>query len=443
MLMIHDVVYYTIVSTKGLTLSLARIGRCSVTYTILCTQIRLWTIPMLRDATRSSLPQTNLTIDFRMLLSFLLLFIFRLLYYIIIKIKKNCLLYHHHGTRWKKFFAHVARWAPRADHPLLPNAPRCASLTRCRRREARGVPPQTAAQPDGTRGRKGKKTQKSVRLTNFDEARNFLHGVALTPEAFYAKDENMSKNLLQCVKLYFDHEKKNAEESTSVIPGSELSELFVDGLDLEQVWEQINMQNIPIVKHYTKVFSNADALDEINLIKDGSESDDDSSSNDDGSSGSSDSDENDSDSEDGSKSSSADEEVPYNDEGSGDVKDTRNKLQKSSPGEDDDVDHDLKERIKLNTEQEKFFNFEDFEKFADGNEDLGEIDDSVDIYESMYGEEQLGEEDGSSSEEEFEDGVDLEKEEGISMGTEIREEETKASGPSPTRGEQNNRQFNT
>ena len=274
--------------------------------------------------------------------------------------------------------------------------------------------------PDGTRGRKGKKTQKSVRLTNFDEARNFLHGVALTPEAFYAKDENMSKSLLQCVKLYFDHDKKNAEESTSVIPGSELSELFVDGLDLEQVWEQINMQNIPIMKHYTKVFSNADALDEINLIKDGSGSDGDSSSNVDGTSGSSDSDENDSDSEDDSKSSSADEEVPYNDEGSNDVKDTRNKLQRSSSGEGDDVDHDLKERIKLNTEQEKFFNFEDFEKFADGNEDLGEIDDSVDIYESMYGEEQVGEEDGSSSEEEFEDGVDLEKE-GSSIGTEIRE----------------------
>ena len=87
----------------------------------------------------------------------------------------------------------------------------------------------------------------------------------------------------------------------------------------------------------------------------------------------------------------------------------------------------------MNTEQEKFFNFEDFEKFADGNEDLGEIDDSVDIYESMYGEEQLGEEDGSSSEEEFEDGVDLEKEEGISMGTEAREkEESKAGGSSPT-----------
>ena len=95
-------------------------------------------------------------------------------------------------------------------------------------------------------------------------------------------------------------------------------------------------------------------------------------------------------------------------------------MQRSSSGEGDDVDHDLKERIKLNTEQEKFFNFEDFEKFADGNEDLGEIDDSVDIYESMYGEEQVGEEDGSSSEEEFEDGVDLEKE-GSSIGTEIRE----------------------
>ena len=55
----------------------------------------------------------------------------------------------------------------------------------------------------------------------------------------------------------------------------------------------------------------------------------------------------------------------------------------------------------------------DFEKFADGNEDLGEIDDSVDIYESMYGEEQVGEEDGSSSEEEFEDGVDLEKKKAV------------------------------
>ena len=71
--------------------------------------------------------------------------------------------------------------------------------------------------PDGTRGRKGKKTQKSVRLTNFDEARNFLHGVALTPEAFYAKDENMSKSLLQCVKLYFDHDKKRLQYKLEMI----------------------------------------------------------------------------------------------------------------------------------------------------------------------------------------------------------------------------------
>ena len=49
----------------------------------------------------------------------------------------------------------------------------------------------------------------------------------------------MSKNLLTCVKLYFDHAKKHADESTSVIPGSELSELFIDGLDFEQIWEQL------------------------------------------------------------------------------------------------------------------------------------------------------------------------------------------------------------
>ena len=59
------------------------------------------------------------------------------------------------------------------------------------------------------------------------------------------------------------------------------------------------MQNIPIMKHYTKVFSNADALDDINLIKgEDAPDNDNSSSNDDGSSGSSDSDKSDSDSED-------------------------------------------------------------------------------------------------------------------------------------------------
>ena len=92
------------------------------------------------------------------------------------------------------------------------------------------------------------------------------------------------------------------------------------------------MQKYSNTEALYKVFSNADALDEINLIKDGSGSDGDSSSNVDGTSGSSD-DENDSDSEDDSKSSSADEEVPYNDKGSNDVKDTRNKLQRSSSGE--------------------------------------------------------------------------------------------------------------
>ena len=85
---------------------------------------------------------------------------------------------------------------------------------------------------------------------NFIEARTFLQDIANQPEEFYTKNDKMSKNLLTCVKLYFDYAKKHADESTSVIPGSELSELFIDGLDFEQIWEQINMQNIPIINHY-------------------------------------------------------------------------------------------------------------------------------------------------------------------------------------------------
>ena len=123
-----------------------------------------------------------------------------------------------------------------------------------------------------------------------------------------------------------------------------------------------------------------------------------------------------------------DEEVPYNDSN----KNTRNNIRrKKKDDEEEDVDDDLKEKIKLNMEQDKFFNFEDFEKFADGQEDLGELDESVDIYATMYGEENVEDEDEeeeddavnkgnnnnnndddddmSSSDEEFEDGIDLEK----------------------------------
>ena len=271
---------------------------------------------------------------------------------------------------------------------------------------------------------------------NFIEARTFLQDIANQPEEFYTKNDKMSKNLLTCVKLYFDYAKKHADESTSVIPGSELSELFIDGLDFEQIWEQINMQNIPIIKHYETALNDEETLNDITLI----EEEDDDSDNDSDSGSDSESNNNMNANSDSNSSSSSnsdsdddndddDEEVPYNDSN----KNTRNNIRrKKKDDEEEDVDDDLKEKIKLNMEQDKFFNFEDFEKFADGQEDLGELDESVDIYATMYGEENVEDEDEeeeddavnkgnnnnnnndddddmSSSDEEFEDGIDLEK----------------------------------
>jgi U3 small nucleolar RNA-associated protein MPP10 len=296
---------------------------------------------------------------------------------------------------------------------------------------------------------KSAKKQKEGNISNavnhpksFIDARAFLHDVANKPEEFYTKNESMSKALLACVKMYFDHAKKNANDSTSVIPGSELSELFVDGLDLEQIWEQINMQNIPIMKHYSMVLNDEELLNNINLMEmddddeEGTHSSDNEDNSASSSSSSSSDDDNNNNNSDGSDSEGQsddqeedDEEVSYNDMNQK-SKNTRNNVQRKVT---DDVDEDLKEKIKLNMEQDKFFNFEDFEKFADGHEDLGELGESVDIYESMYGddngddsdeegdnddedeqENNIGiakNDDGdmSSSDEEFEDGIDLEK----------------------------------
>ena len=160
--------------------------------------------PVLREATRSSIPQTNLTIDFWASPLLLPLFIFSFLHLII---SPCCTTTMERGGK-------VSHHSPRCRPSIVAKPTTLRHPDKMPKKRGKRSSTANGGTPGGTRARKGKKTQKSVRLTNFDEARNFLHGVALTPEAFYAKDENMSKSLLQCVKLYFDHDKKNAEEST-------------------------------------------------------------------------------------------------------------------------------------------------------------------------------------------------------------------------------------
>ncbi|KAJ3192022.1 u3 small nucleolar ribonucleoprotein MPP10, partial [Dinochytrium kinnereticum] len=64
------------------------------------------------------------------------------------------------------------------------------------------------------------------------------------PQIFLIPDEDLSKRLATVAKWMFDTAKKNEPHTMSP-----LNELHVEGFDLEQVWEQLQLQNLPMLQY--------------------------------------------------------------------------------------------------------------------------------------------------------------------------------------------------
>ncbi|KAI9208522.1 U3 small nucleolar ribonucleoprotein complex, subunit Mpp10 [Polychytrium aggregatum] len=75
----------------------------------------------------------------------------------------------------------------------------------------------------------------------------FCEGLAEHPEKFLMKDERFSGAIMAASKWLFDFAKLS--EPTKMSP---LDELMIDGFDSEQVWEQIQLQNVPMTAYLSE-----------------------------------------------------------------------------------------------------------------------------------------------------------------------------------------------
>ncbi|KAJ3131201.1 u3 small nucleolar ribonucleoprotein MPP10 [Physocladia obscura] len=78
----------------------------------------------------------------------------------------------------------------------------------------------------------------------------FDHAVMTRPQNFLVPDPDVSAKLLQATKWMFDLGKY--AEPFEMSP---LSELLTDGFDLDQVWEQLQLRNKPLLKHLSHAVS--------------------------------------------------------------------------------------------------------------------------------------------------------------------------------------------
>lgn len=241
-----------------------------------------------------------------------------------------------------------------------------------------------------------------------DAALTYLSRLASTPGKFCEPNKAISDQLLLSIKQFFDTSK--VYENASCV--TTLNELFVEGLDLEQVWEQIKMDNRTFIEYAQTI---ADELANVDLpcvdetveeeLAEGHDREESNSSE----------------NEQDRPVQNSPSPTTSGDEQDGEV----SALQKPSSTTTAKVQRKKKSTTKasLHSGDDAFFNMNEFEAFADGKEDLGELDSDVDMYGGMYmmesGSDSDEEEtvvnrnstnhphsDSSSEEEDFGDGVD-------------------------------------
>ena len=88
--------------------------------------------------------------------------------------------------------------------------------------------------------------------------------VALNPANLAGADRNtaVSQACQQATKALFDRAKKNEPRPFGVLP-----ELLVEGFDAEQVWEQIQLRNVPMLRYIKKQTNKLLHNDEANTTQ--------------------------------------------------------------------------------------------------------------------------------------------------------------------------------
>lgn len=88
------------------------------------------------------------------------------------------------------------------------------------------------------------------------------------PESYLNPSPELSSKCLIGLKTVFDFYKKCSENGSVKIPTGPLSELFTEGFDNEQIWEEIQLVNEPVIDYMGKLLSEMENWDYSELFND-------------------------------------------------------------------------------------------------------------------------------------------------------------------------------
>ena len=221
------------------------------------------------------------------------------------------------------------------------------------------------------------------------------------PERFFTTNKKDAANLLQTTKTLYEVIKATEQQSGKSF--SDLPELYTQGLELEQIWEELQLQNSPTLKYLNDMTERLDDYVPSEQEEEEEEEDDDedmeerdgdfSSSSSGDSSGDDEKQEEDGGVKFTGMESSSDEGEEVEEEV--EVEENKKKKQSSSvlteeqrkrilarkiaqaammDDDDDDDDDDAVLGVSgEHADPDSFFNADDYEAFADGNEGIGDL----------------------------------------------------------------------
>lgn len=90
------------------------------------------------------------------------------------------------------------------------------------------------------------------------------------PESYLNPSSELSEKCLTGVKTVFDFYKECCKSSSVKIPNGPLSELYTEGFDNDQIWEEIQLMNEPVLNYVGKLLSEMESWDTNELFNEGS-----------------------------------------------------------------------------------------------------------------------------------------------------------------------------
>ena len=89
-----------------------------------------------------------------------------------------------------------------------------------------------------------------------------------SPESYLNPSPELRGKCLTGVKKVFDFYKKSCKNGCVKIPNGPLPELYTDGFDNEQIWEEIQLMNEPVLEYMGKLLKEMESWDYTKLFSD-------------------------------------------------------------------------------------------------------------------------------------------------------------------------------